>query len=335
MTFVVKKGNDMKISIILPVYNGARYLSEALESVRCQTHEDFECLCIDDGSVDESADIISDFVRKDTRFKLITQSNAGVAVARNKGLSMAAGAAITFLDQDDLLVPNALEVMLDAMFRTGCGVVSAQIAEFNNDKVPIPKFQTGGGVVNVSKTPFDDFFGIGKPECVRVAVWGKLYKKEAIKRICFPNGIFGADDYVFTVRLYSSISSYADVDAKIYLYRMHPENVTTQMPMRYIMDTLKAREIAWHEALENSNISAKYRAKVFRRYSKKIMFWAIAKSCSGRYTEEEMFALRKEVWRLWRGGVISRIGLRDKLKCLFFCTGCKSLLKTCCSSMFQ
>ena len=90
-------------SIIIPVYNVAPYLRECLDSVLAQTFTDWEALCIDDGSTDESGSILDEYAAKDSRFRVIHQANAGVSAARNRGLDVALGEWVCLLDSDDLV----------------------------------------------------------------------------------------------------------------------------------------------------------------------------------------------------------------------------------------
>lgn len=99
----------MKFSIIIPVYNAAKYLRQCLDSVLAQTLPDWECVCVDDGSVDGSGAILDGYAEKDCRFKIIHKGNEGVAVARNVGLDAAKGEWITWLDADDEYAPWRLE----------------------------------------------------------------------------------------------------------------------------------------------------------------------------------------------------------------------------------
>lgn len=96
------------ISIIIPVFNGERYLKECIDSVKYQTLSNWELIIIDDGSSDASA-AIADSYLDDPRIKLVTQKNSGVAYSRMRGVEMASGKWITFLDSDDILLPDTLE----------------------------------------------------------------------------------------------------------------------------------------------------------------------------------------------------------------------------------
>ena len=101
--------NRPVISIIVPVYNVAPFLSRCLDSLVGQTYENLEIICVDDGSTDGSAAILDACAAKDSRIKVIHQENAGVSVARNRGLDAATGEFVTFVDADDWLEPDADE----------------------------------------------------------------------------------------------------------------------------------------------------------------------------------------------------------------------------------
>lgn len=97
-------------SIVIPVYNVAPYLRECLDSVRAQTFTDWECICVDDGSTDESPAILDGYAETDPRFRVVHQPNAGVSAARNKGLDEAKGEWIGFLDADDIWRTDLLQM---------------------------------------------------------------------------------------------------------------------------------------------------------------------------------------------------------------------------------
>ncbi len=98
-----------KVSIVVPVYNVEPYLRECLDSVLAQTFEDWECICVDDGSTDESSAILDEYTRKDERIRVIRQPNGGLSAARNTGMNAATGKYLYFLDSDDTLVSEAIE----------------------------------------------------------------------------------------------------------------------------------------------------------------------------------------------------------------------------------
>lgn len=100
---------NASVSVIIPCYNGEKFIGDALASIRQQTYEDWSCLVIDDGSTDQTREVISNYCQKDIRISCIFQENRGLPGARNTGLRHAKGAFIQFLDMDDVIEPRKLE----------------------------------------------------------------------------------------------------------------------------------------------------------------------------------------------------------------------------------
>lgn len=115
--------DGQRVSVIMPVYNASRWLARPVESVLAQTHGDLELIAVDDGSSDDSVELIENYARGDSRVRLIRQpANAGVAAARNAGLDVAGGDYIAFLDADDWWHRRKLELQLTTMRATGARV---------------------------------------------------------------------------------------------------------------------------------------------------------------------------------------------------------------------
>ena len=101
----------IKVSIVIPVYNVQKYLHECLDSLINQTLKDIEIICINDGSTDNSLNILKEYALKDSRIKVIDKENEGQGIARNLGIELAQGEFIGFVDPDDWLEPEMLEMM--------------------------------------------------------------------------------------------------------------------------------------------------------------------------------------------------------------------------------
>jgi glycosyltransferase involved in cell wall biosynthesis len=115
--------SEILVSIVVPVYNGEKYLKKTIESILEQTYSNFELLLINDGSSDTSAKLIDALVATDKRIKGFSKENGGVANARNYGVSLAKGELIAFCDQDDLWLPNKLEKQLPLFENPNVGLV--------------------------------------------------------------------------------------------------------------------------------------------------------------------------------------------------------------------
>ncbi len=101
-----------RVSVLIPVYNAERYLSSAIESVLCQSYTDLEIIAIDDGSTDLSATILKEFAARDPRVIVISQRNAGISAALNRGLELASGIYIARMDSDDLMASERIAVQV-------------------------------------------------------------------------------------------------------------------------------------------------------------------------------------------------------------------------------
>lgn len=104
---------ETKISVVMPVYNGSKYLREAIESILAQTYNNFELIIIDDGSMDNSKEIINEYAQKDNRINLISRANKGHVETLNEGIVMAHGEYIAIMDQDDISLSNRFEKQVE------------------------------------------------------------------------------------------------------------------------------------------------------------------------------------------------------------------------------
>lgn len=122
-----------KISIIIPIYNAARYLNRCLDNVLRQSYTNWECTLVVDGSKDESGSICDEYANKDPRFTVIHKANQGVSAARNTGIQASTGKWLYFCDADDELMLNGLQTLLDAMTTSKCDIVFGGYVECNEE----------------------------------------------------------------------------------------------------------------------------------------------------------------------------------------------------------
>lgn len=127
----------MKISIIIPVYNKADFIETCLKSLLEQSFDDFEVVCIDDGSNDLSGQILDRMAHEETRIRVVHKTNGGVTAARRMGVELAKGQYIMFVDADDGLMPGALQTMYDAIELSGADEVIAPFCTFHGVKSPV------------------------------------------------------------------------------------------------------------------------------------------------------------------------------------------------------
>ena len=123
---------DVKVSVIVPVYNVEKYLRECLESLVNQTLKEIEIICINDGSDDSSLEVLNEYASKDSRFKIISQQNQGQGIARNKGIDIANGEYLQFVDPDDWVETNMLEKLYNFANKNNSNVVRFNYSNYND-----------------------------------------------------------------------------------------------------------------------------------------------------------------------------------------------------------
>ena len=123
---------DIKVSVIMPVYNAAEYLSRTLDDVTNQTLRDIQIICVDDGSKDNSREIVKEYQKKDERIQLVEQENKNAGAARNHGMQYAKGKYVVFWDSDDLFLENALETMYLQAEKTQADICICAARRYDN-----------------------------------------------------------------------------------------------------------------------------------------------------------------------------------------------------------
>lgn len=186
------------ITLIIPVYNGERYLSPLLESVIAQTFEDWDCICVDDGSTDGSAKILDSYARKDQRFKIINQLNGGCGTARNTAIKYADSRYIMFADQDDLLHPQAFEIAFKHAERANADCLCFGFSRFK-DKPNFQNLNPDWDIYHETKRQGLDLI-TGRKDSWTIFVWRHIFRTESVRTIPFPP-ISGGEDQAWMTEL--------------------------------------------------------------------------------------------------------------------------------------
>ena len=126
-------GGEPLVSVVMPAYNAGRYVAEAIESVRAQSYERWELIVVDDGSRDNTAEVVEGFALKDARIKCLRRQNGGQGAARNTALAQAWGPLVAFLDADDLWIPGKLSLQVSTLIETEAQVVFSDGFYFTDD----------------------------------------------------------------------------------------------------------------------------------------------------------------------------------------------------------
>jgi len=204
------------VSVIIPCYNGAKYLAQALESVKWQTWQNWECILIDDGSTDNSAEIFKNYAQNDSRFRYFYQRNSGAASARNKGLDVANGEFIQFLDADDIILPERLKLCIDQFkLHPEVDVVYTDYICFDGN--------TGFTHFLPAKVPFDDFtraFMFHLDLSFVILMHSFLFRRDLILKNKFDEALHShAEDMDCWIRIALSGAKFLYIDEILSIYR--------------------------------------------------------------------------------------------------------------------
>ena len=236
-TTVHSESRDIKISVVMPVYNAEKYLSRAIRDVLNQTLSDIELICVDDGSTDNSTDIINSFVKKDSRVSSIKQSNAGPSVARNKGFVLAQGKYVIFLDADDMYEPTLLESLYNMAQKDNLDVAVTRFDIYN---------ESSKSYVKQADEPHASIFAPGKvtskneyPEFIFASttgyVWNKLIRTSFIrdKKIAFDNDLYVFEDVHFVCSVMALAERVERIDDILIHHRVYSEQSRATLFRKY------------------------------------------------------------------------------------------------------
>lgn len=233
----------MKLSIIIPAYNVEQFIPKCLDSIFGQNCSGFEVIVVNDGSTDSTLALLEGYAEKHSNLNVITQDNAGMSTARNRGLEVAQGEYVMFVDSDDWLCDNALPSLYP--YLKGEDVVCFNSKKYVEDK----------DVFVENNRPFTceamsgwDYFNSQRlipAEIHFVCVWQRAYRREFLdaNNLRFADGILRAEDDLFSTMVMYHAKSVKAVDLCCYVYRIRQSSITTTVNINRWYDSLRVQEI--------------------------------------------------------------------------------------------
>ncbi|MFW2438939.1 MAG: glycosyltransferase family 2 protein [Arenicellales bacterium] len=261
------KKQKMTVSVIMPTYNYGKYLAEAISSVFSQSYQDLELIVVDDGSTDNTREVLAQI--SDPRLTKINIENSGVSVARNTGLNAASGKYIAFIDADDRWLPTKLEKQV-TLFEAepSVGLVFTNFSRFDNERVyPETLFEYVPELAEIPKRPVKTLNGYVITENTfsalastgEMASWVQtiLVRSEAVHDLRFPEGVKLCEDYHYMLRVYERVQA-AYIDEPLVEVRRHGSNSYADA-----MQMLEPKAAVISMVLED--IESEYNRKVLNR----------------------------------------------------------------------
>lgn len=204
------------VSVVVPIYNVESYLKECVDSILFQTYKNIEVILVDDESPDSCGKMCDDYEKMDTRIKVVHKKNGGLSDARNAGMKVATGDLITFVDSDDYISKDFIEILFEAMLENKSDIAIANMKRTSkrDEKNTSTAWKTSN--FKSEDALISMLYGIpfGTSAC------GKLFKRNLFKGVEFPYGKFSEDLFtIYKTILKSKSVTYVEFDGYFYYYR--------------------------------------------------------------------------------------------------------------------
>jgi len=229
--------SGIKVSVVMPVYNARDFLAPAIDSVLGQTLREIELICIDDGSTDGSLDILKEYQANDERVRIVTETNAGPAIARNNGIRRARGEYIAFLDADDFFEADLLEELYNIAEADALDIAIADYDVYNSRKSRFEKpvypekvdIFKSGKVTSKSDYPDQIFFATNG------SAWNKLFRTSFIqeKQLTFLPDVKLHEDVYFMIGALALAGRIKMVDKVMVHHRLHSGQSRAKLFRKY------------------------------------------------------------------------------------------------------
>ena len=313
------KGDEPLISVIVPVHNGQDYLENCIRSIENQTYAYLEVIIVNDGSADETGTVCDRLKLDYDNVRILTLSGKGVSAARNAGIDAAKGDLITFVDADDRLCTETLEILYDCMTNTGSDVAGCRFFEWSNEEewnqwAALEKAMPYNIVYDAHRY-LKEAVLCGNSRC-----WSKLYRREIFDRVRFPENLTIGEDMLFLVRMLPHVNRIVETDYRGYGYFKNPAGAMNgEFTPRY-MDQITCWQLAREEILHmdrdlDAQVTALYMMGILLTAGKLAML-----STAGRREQKEHIQVchgrLKEAMRV--SGAYGRLSAGYRIKTGFF-----------------
>ena len=287
---------EIKISVIVPVFNVEDYLNYSLDSILNQTLEDIEVICVDDGSTDNSLNILKDYAKKDERIKIISKENEGQGTARNVGIDNAQGEFIAFVDSDDFIDKNMFEKLYNESVNKNLDLVMCKVSSFDNETHEINDnlwYYSLKCFNGFKKDVFNNQDTKKFTHLISVTPYNKLYRNSFIQKnsIRFPDKYIFEDE-VFFYNVYLKSKRISLVNENLYYYRTNRAGSTVSNDSNkdysdvvYIFKLIR-------QLLIETNYLNLYKKQVYNRFIHLIL-WRFSQTAT-KYRENFFNLMKKD-----------------------------------------
>ena len=292
----------MLVSVIVPVFNVQQFLENCLNSIIKQTYSNLEIILVDDGSTDNSLSICKKYSEIDHRIKVFHQENKGVCIARNKGIEVATGEYIMFVDSDDTISENMIEKMMNLIEKNKTSlVISGLNFVYNNHTVSSGNSEKTR-IIN-QKDLINAFFEDNKMKLALYGPYNKLYSSDIIKKIKFEENIRIGEDLLFVFQYLLLIKEAIFLDLPLYDYYKRETSVTgesfNQKKGDYVIAAKKIKDLCQNNFNEFNFISEYWYYVIVLNYMRQLCAYPKIKKIEKMKYNSYISFLKKRKCKVW------------------------------------
>ena len=308
--------NNIKISVIVPCYNIESYLPRCIESILVQTYKTLEIILISDGSTDGTDEVIREYAKKDSRIIPIFKANSGVSDTRNRGLDMATGDYIGFVDGDDYIEPEMYETLLKNAIENNADISHCGYQMVFPSRVDY-YYNTGKKVIQDNKKGIRDII-VG--DYVEPGIWNKLYRLDILKELRMPPDIKINEDVVFN--FYAFVNSQKSVyeDLPFYHYILRKGSAaTSKIDQNKLFDPVRVRKEIFEYSLKN--LDNEIQSVAYSSYLNSIInLYRVVSNSKLKEYKEDSFILKRQIKEI-KGNFMLSTRVKTERFFFFHCTG--------------
>ncbi|MNK19011.1 putative glycosyltransferase EpsH [compost metagenome] len=283
--------NDPLISLIIPCYNAESTVSKCLASVKNQTYKDLEIIVINDGSTDDTLEIIKRFQKDDLRIILIDQNNTGVSKARNLGIQKAGGEYICFVDSDDWVEKDYCGSLYNALIKTNADISIAEAfyEDEKGNKIENHQLNNSSTSVYDNKTALQLLL---EDKIIQSHPWAKLYKSRLLKNIAFPENLEAFEDYYTMFKVFNNAEKVVKIGKPLYHYVQFENslshNLTPKRAYHFFLALMEA-----YAFLNSHHIDKSFKKSILKNILKKTFM--VLKRIIRNTNSDEMLAEKENI----------------------------------------
>lgn len=255
------------VSVIVPIYNAENFIYRCVNSILMQTLKELQIILINDGSTDNTKKIIEQFADQDSRIVLINQINSGVSVARNKGLEMAHGEFVAFVDADDWIESNMLEDLYRHANMNHSDLTICNVIVYESNTIPYRRLEFSDGNYSLNQSR-DYFFRELMSFKYDNANWNKLYRNSIIKKnkLNFSVQMTLWEDLLFNLQYSIWAEKVTFVDKSLYNYSIHGEGLSSGSCLKMIVqfNLLYSEFVTYCKKVGNAHILDRFKFEMVR-----------------------------------------------------------------------